>query len=307
MKVLNLGSLNIDKTYEVEKIARPKETIKAIDYIESCGGKGLNQSIAMAKAGIPVFHAGMVGTDGMILIGALKKAGVIVDYIKEMVSPSGHAIIQVDNEGQNCIIICGGANDMVDTDYIDAVFEKFSAGDFLILQNEISNIEYAIERAAEKNMKIVFNPSPFNSKIKGYDLGKINYFMINEIEAELLADLDSSKINEIIDILKAKYSESAFVLTMGDEGAYYFDREKLIYQEAYKVNTIDTTGAGDTFCGFFVSGLLKGYDINLNLKMSSAAAAISVSRKGASNSIPVFGEVEEFLKKNDPYYQGQLI
>lgn len=299
MKVLNLGSLNIDKTYMVEKIVRPKETVKLVDYAESCGGKGLNQSIAMAKAGVQVFHAGMVGNDGSILLREMEEAGVITDYIRQVKSPSGHAVIQVDAEGQNCIIICGGANDMVDTEYIDMVLSDFGTGDFLILQNEISNIGYAIEKAAERSMKIVFNPSPFNCRINECDLGKVSYFMVNEIEAALLAGTDLRTPEDAINILKDRYSTASFVLTLGENGAYYFDNERLFYQKSYETNVVDTTGAGDTFCGYFVAGLLGGGDIERNLKVSAAAAAISVNRKGASVSIPVFSEVEEFLKGQD--------
>lgn len=298
MKVLNLGSLNIDKTYLVKNIVSPKETIEATDFYVSCGGKGLNQSIAISKAGVKCFHAGAVGEeDGEILINTLKKAGVNIDYLQRSKTASGHAIIQIDKNGQNCIIVYAGANNTITKDYIDKVLDKFSCNDILILQNEISNIDYAIKEAAKKKMKIILNPSPYNDRIKKLDLNKIDYFMLNEIEAMSLAEVNFLEINEIIKKLKKKYIDASFILTVGESGVYWFDKKDTIHQNAFCVDAIDTTGAGDTFSGYFIAGLANNIPIKDNLEISSAASAISITRKGASSSIPTLKEVQNYIKQ----------
>ena len=147
MKILNLGSLNIDKTYSVKRFVQPKETIQALDYEEFCGGKGLNQSVALARAGAEVYHAGAVGGDGRILLDMLKEAGADTGYVETLDGASGHAVIQIDESGQNNIIICGGTNRKITREYISSVLEHFGKGDLILLQNEISNIDFAMEEA----------------------------------------------------------------------------------------------------------------------------------------------------------------
>ena len=174
MKILNFGSLNIDKVYAVEEIVKGGETIDSISFSESVGGKGLNQSIAVAKAGGNIMHAGCVGKDGEILLQALKDNNVDTSLIKTVETASGQAIIQVDKHGQNCIILFHGANYEVDKAYIDGVMQDFAQGDILILQNEISNIDYIIEVAKAKQMKIYLNPSPINENLNKYNMQAID-------------------------------------------------------------------------------------------------------------------------------------
>ena len=150
MKILNLGSLNIDKTYSVKRFVQPKETIQALDYEEFCGGKGLNQSVALARAGAEVYHAGAVGGDGKLLLDMLKEAGADTGYVETLDGASGHAVIQIDESGQNNIIICGGTNRKITREYISFVFEHFGKGDLILLQNEISNIDFAMEEAKKR-------------------------------------------------------------------------------------------------------------------------------------------------------------
>lgn len=297
MRVLNIGSLNTDKTYKVKHFVQPKETLKALHYAEFCGGKGLNQSVALAKASAQVWHAGAVGQDGEELLKVLKEAGVHTELIQKVDGPSGHAIIQVDQTGQNCILICGGANDDISKEQIDAALNGFGAGDLLLLQNEISNIAYAMERAKEAGMQIAFNPSPINAAIREYPLALVDYFLVNEIEGKMLAGIDSEDPLLIKDALLTRYPQAAFVLTLGEAGAYFFNGQKTVFQPVYTVNAIDTTAAGDTFCGYFIAGLCEGLPVEARLKYASAASAIAVSRMGASPSIPDQAEVAAFLKK----------
>lgn len=290
MKILNFGSLNIDKVYAVEKIVKGGETIDSVSFSESVGGKGLNQSIAVAKAGGNIMHAGCVGKDGEILLQALKDNNVDTSLIKTVETASGQAIIQVDKHGQNCIILFHGTNYEVDKAYIDEVMQDFAQGDILILQNEISNIDYIIEVAKAKQMKIYLNPSPINENLNKYNMQAIDGIFVNEHEGAYLAGKE--KVEDILDSLASKYPELEIILTFGDKGAYYRHKDINIFQPAYKVDAVDTTAAGDTFTGYFIALRQQGKSIEESLQKASKASSITVSRKGASISIPKIAEVD---------------
>lgn len=299
MRVLNLGSLNLDKTYSVKHFVQPKETIQALRYEEFCGGKGLNQSVAIARAGAKVYHAGKIGTDGERLLTFLKQAGVQTDYIQSTDRATGHAVIQVDETGQNNIIIWGGANADISRGDIDRATEVFWPGDLLLLQNEISNVDYAIRRAKQQNMKVVFNPSPINDAIETYPLELVDCFILNEVEGRCLARVDSEEPDVILEGLKARFPGAEFVLTVGEKGAYFFDGEQTLYQKTYSVGVVDTTGAGDTFCGYFLASMAQERPVREALRMASAAATLSVTQQGAAQSIPDKKEVEAFLASQE--------
>ena len=290
MKILNFGSLNIDKVYAVEKIVKGGETIDSVSFSESVGGKGLNQSIAVAKAGGNIMHAGCVGKDGEILLQALKDNNVDTSLIKTVETASGQAISQVDKHGQNCIILFHGANYEVDKAYIDEAMQDFAQGDILILQNEISNIDYIIEVAKAKQMKIYLNPSPINENLNKYNMQAIDGIFVNEHEGAYLAGKE--KVEDILDSLASKYPELEIILTFGDKGAYYRHKDINIFQPAYKVDAVDTTAAGDTFTGYFIALRQQGKSIEESLQKASKASSITVSRKGASISIPKIAEVD---------------
>ncbi|MDD3361420.1 MAG: ribokinase [Hespellia sp.] len=296
MRILNFGSLNVDKIYSVDHLVKSGETIKAFRYKECCGGKGLNQSIALARAGAMVCHAGSVGNDGGELLTMLEDAEVSTSYIKISDKPSGHAIIQVDSMGQNNIIIYGGANNDITTEYMDEVFSLFCRDDILLLQNEISNVDYAILKAKESGMKVVLNPSPINEELVNYHLECVDCFILNEIEGKILAGIESEHPEEIIKNLKENFPKAAFVLTLGINGSYYFDQNQTVFQKIYQTDTVDTTGAGDTFCGYFLSCMAAGNEIREALEISSMASAIAVSQAGAAPSIPERRNVLHKLK-----------
>lgn len=294
-KVLNIGSLNIDKVYSVQNFVQPKETIKALNYEKFCGGKGLNQSIALANAGAEVYHAGAVGEDGAELLHVLQTAGVHTEYVQQLDMISGHAVIQVDQTGQNNIIIYGGTNACLSETYIDTALCHFGEGDILVLQNEVSNVGYAIRKAKRCGMTVMLNPSPFNEEIEKYPLEMVDYFLLNEVEGQMLAKTSSKEVTEIIRGLRERYAVAKFVLTLGEEGSYYFDQKEMIYQEIFRVHTVDTTGAGDTFSGYFIAGIAAGLEIKQIMRQASAASGISVSRKGAASGIPSMKEVKELI------------
>lgn len=286
MKVLNFGSLNYDYVYEVDHFVRPKETLSSKSYTRNFGGKGLNQSIALKKAGIDVNHAGRVGYDGDDFLDYLAEYDVNTTYLYEDASTStGHAIIEVCN-GENRIILYGGANQLIDEKQIDETLEHFGVGDVLLLQNEISNIPYLIQKAHEIGMFIVFNTAPMDEKVFTYPLDLVNMFIVNEIEGAGLAGIESENYTEIIDALIKKYPDVEIVMTVGSKGSYFIHKDGIEYQEAYKVDPVDTTAAGDTFTGYFLASYLTDKDVKKALDLASKAASITCLSLGAAKAIP---------------------
>ena len=206
---------------------------------------------------------------------------------------TGHAIIQVDPSGQNCILLFGGANQAVTDVQIEETLSRFGAGDFLLLQNEINGLEQLMEKAAGKGIRIAFNPSPIDGKISQLPLEKVEFFLLNEIEGAALGG--GTRPEEILEGLKKRYPKAKIVLTLGKEGALYFDGEKTFFQPIFPVKAMDTTAAGDTFTGYFLEAVSRGLPGDVCLKRAAAASAIAVSRKGASPSIPDGAEVDAFL------------
>lgn len=291
MKVLNIGSLNYDYVYTVDHIVQGGETISSTGMEVFCGGKGLNQSIALAKAGVPVYHAGLIGEEGNQFLKVCRENGVDTTYIKQISGKSGHTIIQVDEQAQNCIILFGGTNQGFKKSYIDEIIADFGSEDILLLQNEVNELEYMISKAYEIGMTIILNPSPYNEKIRTCDLTKVSVFMINEIEGEqITGENDPLKM---LDMMKRKYPKSKVILTLGSKGVLYQDENKLWKQNAYPVKAVDTTAAGDTFTGYFIAGMIEHIPIEKVLQICARASAIAVSRKGATDSIPDRKEVEE--------------
>lgn len=298
MKFLNFGSLNIDYVYNVDHILVGGETLSASDRNIYPGGKGLNQSISLARAGVETWHAGAIGKDdGQILYDVLEKSNVNLEYLKVLPeTPSGHTFIQVDKEGQNCILVYGGSNQQITKEQVDKTLSAFSAKDYIFLQNEINEIAYIMEKANKIGMKIVFNPSPMDEKIDILPLDCVDFFMVNEIEAAQLVNGDSDE--ELLDNLIRKYPASHIIMTVGSRGAYYAHGEVREHYGIFDVERVDTTAAGDTFTGYFMSSFALGKTPRESLETASAASSIAVSRAGASSSIPTITEVKEFLEKN---------
>lgn len=294
MKILSFGSLNLDKVYSVDHFVRAGETLSSAKLESFCGGKGLNQSVALSRAGGTVYHAGCVGAaDGGMLLDMLKSSGVDIHLVRQLDCPSGHAIIQVNGDGQNCILLYGGANQQVSPAQIDETLAQFEAGDILVLQNEISSLSYLMEAAGKKGMVIVLNPSPMTADILKLPLEYVRYFMLNEVEARDLCGLDIPE-EAYPDALLTRFPDSKIVLTLGEKGCIYRDARQRIVCPACRVQVVDTTAAGDTFTGFFVAAIAAGADEKTALEQATKAAAISVSRKGAAPSIPSREEMLAF-------------
>lgn len=289
MHIVNFGSMNIDRVYHVENFVEEGETIQAKGYAEYPGGKGLNQSIALAKAGMSVHHIGKIGVDGQFLKDILEQHTVNVDDISISELVTGHAVIQVNDKGDNSIIINGGANNDVHQHEIDRILSKFEPEDVLVLQNEINNIDKIIATGKAKGMTVVLNPSPITNSLFMLDLKQIDYLIMNEQEALALAH--KAALEEAIKYYFLANSNMRLVITSGKNGARYIDQSQTLFQEAYEVEAVDTTAAGDTFLGFFVASMIREDHPQTALKVASKAAAIAVSRQGAAVSVPSLEEV----------------
>lgn len=295
MKLLDFGSLNIDHTYQLPHLVRPGETLASDSYHKSEGGKGFNQAVALAKAGQEVYLAGAIGQDGLFLRDYLQELGVHTEHLCVLDAPTGHAMIQLDTEGQNCIILFGGTNGMITEAMIDEVLADFGAGDYLLLQNEISHVDSILRAAHAKGMHIILNPSPMSPELLTWPLELVEWFILNEIEG---ADITGkTQPEEMLDELLRRYPACHVVLTLGERGSVYADATQRINQSIVSAHTVDTTAAGDTFTGYFIHALLQGEAIQQALKTAACASAITVSRPGAGRSIPAAEEVQAAMKE----------
>lgn len=289
MRVLNIGSLNLDYVYSLDHIVLPGETEAASDRNVFLGGKGMNQSCALAKAGVEVYHGGMIGADGQIFLDACRAYGVHGEFIRQVEGPSGHAIIQVTKKGQNSILLFGGANQKLTEDYVDEVLSHFDADDLLLLQNEVNLLPYIVDSAFAKGMRIALNPSPYNENLSAVDLTKISYFILNEVEGFQITLCEDAE--EILARMHVRFPRAKIMLTLGEHGAVYSDGVQKLFQPIFPVKAVDTTAAGDTFTGYFLTGIAEGLSMEETLRRSARASAIAVTRPGAVPSIPSREEV----------------
>ncbi|MBO5762529.1 MAG: ribokinase [Lentisphaeria bacterium] len=290
MPVLNFGSLNIDHVYQVPHFVAPGETLTAHAYSRGAGGKGLNQSIALARAGIPVAHAGKIGPEGEFLAETLQKAGVDTSRLIRSQLPTGHAVIQVEAQAGNSILLFPGANTAITREEIVAILGDFPAGSVLILQNEVSHVDFLLQEGARLGLQIAINPAPCSPEVAAYPLGAAKWLFLNEIEAEQLSGIADPQ--EALTALRLRYPQTAVILTLGAEGAWYAGAEGTFFQVALPADAVDTTAAGDTFLAYFMAAILESRTPQEALLLAAQAAAITVSRPGAADSIPCRKELE---------------
>jgi len=284
MRIINFGSLNIDRVYTVDHLVTPGETLLSIGYAEFAGGKGLNQSIALARAGAKVLHAGKIGHDGLFLKELLDKSGADASSVFMDDGPSGHAIIQVDSNAENSILLFGGANQLITENEVRDVLDKTDNGDWLLLQNEISQTSVIMEYARKKKLTIVFNPAPMTPDVMTLPLETVNWLIINEVEGKAMTGHDAPE--ETLSDIIVKYPHISVILTLGKNGVHFANHSTRHFIPAEAVDPVDTTGAGDTFTGFFLSELIAGTSVIDSLITANKAAAICVTRNGATDSIP---------------------
>ena len=289
-KIVCLGSLNLDHVYQVDHFVRPGETLNSAGYSVGCGGKGLNQSIALARAGAPVMHAGKIGHDGAMLRDTLMRAGVDVSLVTEGNTPTGHAVIQVDAKGENAILLFGGANREITEVEIDSALDAAEGG-ILLLQNEINSIDLVFRKAHERGIPVAFNFAPFDPEdAKQLPLGLLSYLIVNEIEGAGVAGVEDPKA--ILVALKSNYPECRVILTLGKAGSAFLDDDgAMVMLPPYPAEVVDTTSAGDTFIGYLFAGLFEGMALKEAMELATRASAITVSRPGAADSIPFRSEL----------------
>lgn len=291
MKILNFGSMNIDYVYQVSHMVEKGETLKSSEQNIYCGGKGLNQSIALANAGAKVYHAGLIGSDGDVLTDKLEEHGVDTSLVKYKPCKSSHTIIQVTPEGDNGILFFCDKELTLEEGEIEELLEPFTEGDYLLVQNEMEQTCEVIRAAKEKGMKVVLNPSPFHENILSFPLDCIDIFMMNEIEGH--AFTGHSEPEYILEAMHESYPGAVIILTLGEKGAYCLAEDKVIIQAACAADPVDTTAAGDTFTGFFLAEYLRTEVLETALAMAAKAAAITVTLPGAADSIPMLSDMTE--------------
>ena len=271
MRILNFGSLNLDYVYRVDHFVQPGETLSAQSRAVKAGGKGLNQSVALSRAGAAVCHAGCFGADGAVLKDLLEENGVDTAFLLPVPEAQGHTVIQVSPEGENCILLYGGSNRCIPEGHIRRVLGSFSRGDWLVLQNEINDLPLIVELASARGLQIV------------------------EIEAEQITG--ETEPEKVWETLHRQYGRLSLLLTLGKEGSVAWrmknGKVETHREDAVSVRAVDTTAAGDTYTGYFLAGLAEGRSLQECMKRASRAAAISVTRPGAAESIPWKKELNE--------------
>lgn len=293
MKVLVYGSINIDLSFYLDHLVRAGETISSNALIKGAGGKGANQASALGKAlgekGL-VYLAGKTGKDASFILDKLNENNVDTSFVYTSLY-SGQAIIEIDKEGQNSIILYGGGNKEIEKKEVDEVFSHFSSGDYLVLNAEINNLDYIYELGLKKEMKVVINPSPLTKEILSLPLSKASIIILNEVEASSITNVEAEDEKKMLSSLKEMFPNSEVVLTLGDKGSYYCFKEEVIYQPIFKVDAVDCVGAGDTFLGYFLASRIMGFSAKTSLEKASYASSLTVQRRGAMDAMPKSTEV----------------
>jgi ribokinase len=294
-KLVNLGSLCIDNVYRVTEIARPGETVSALAHARFAGGKGLNQSIAAARAGVTVRHFGCIGDDGLWLRDELVRNAVDVTGVRLVHDrPTGHATLQVNDRGENAIVIVGGANLCVNRQDVERALDALDDGDWLLLQNEINDVDAVLQVAAERDARVVLNLAPVDGRERQYPIGAVDLLVLNEIEAASLAGERTAPRS--LDRICHEYPELHVVLTRGDHGLLYGRDRVRLPMPAFDIRAVDETAAGDAFIGYLMQRWLSGAPPMDALALASAAGALACTIAGAAPSLPAAADVRAFLE-----------
>jgi ribokinase len=286
MTIFNLGSINIDHFYRLPHLPAPGETLAATDYRVGLGGKGANQSAAAAKAGATVVHIGAVGPEGGWTVDRLKGWGVQTDAIARIDTPTGHAIITIDAQGENAIVLFPGANQALPFSVVEQALSTAQPGDILMLQNETAHQTLAAKLARSKGLRVIYSAAPFDVDAVKAILKYVSILAVNAVEADQLCaalgvTLDDLDVPELL-------------VTRGGDGAEWRGGGKTVTAPPIKVDPVDTTGAGDTFAGYFAAGRDAGMTPAEALALAGAAASLKVTRRGTADAIPTRDEVEAF-------------
>lgn len=292
MAIFNLGSINIDHVYRVAALPRPGETLSALDYSRGLGGKGANQSIAAARAGAVTHHIGAIGKGDEWVLEPFLRLGLDQAHIRSLDVATGHAVIYVDAAAENSIVLYGGANQAITEAQIDTALKLAKPRDWLILQNETNLVAYAAAKAKAHGMRVAYSAAPFAAKEVEAVAADIDLLVLNEGEADLL--------RRALPEFEAAHPDLAWLVTLGSKGSRYRHGDHVTEASALPARAMDTTGAGDTYLGYFVAALDAGRTVQEAMTEAAAAAALQVSRHGAATAIPTRGDVDEYLRNMAP-------
>ena len=281
-KVLCFGSLNIDYIYQVPHFVGAGETLSALSRQRLAGGKGLNQAVALCRAGAETYMAGSVGEDGDFLLETLRQAGVDISLVRQMEGNTGTAVIQRDGAGENCILLHGGANRCITEEQVQETLEHFAPGDWLVLQNEISCLPLLLREGRKRGMQVVFNPSPMEPDLLGLHLEMVHCLVLNQVEGRQLLGRETREEEALRRGLEEWFQGDTLVLTLGSQGAWCLHQGEWVFQKAFSVPVVDTTGAGDAFTGFFVASRMMGQSIPEALEKAAWAAAQTIQHPGGA-------------------------
>lgn len=291
MAIWNLGSINGDHVYALPHIPAPGETLAARSLTTGLGGKGANMSVACARAGATVRHIGAVGPDGAWAVDRLRSYGVDTTHIATLDAPSGHAIIAVDDGGENMILLFPGANRLLPRAHVDAALALAQPGDWFLTQNETNLQTEAASLARARGLRVAYAAAPFEATAVEAMLPYLDLLLLNEVEADQLVDTTGRTI--------AKLGLKDVIVTLGPEGCLWFHEGRETSFPALRVTPIDTTGAGDTFTGYVLAALDAGAPMPDAIDLATRASALKVTRPGAADAIPTRQEAEAFQGEPD--------
>jgi ribokinase len=284
-RALCFGSVHHDVTYRVPRIVAEGETVRSTERSTRWGGKGLNQAIALGGAGAETCLMARIGHDAVGLHDVLRARNVSQNLLGvDNAEPTGHAMVQLDAHGRNSIVVYPGANRTHDLETIDQVICGFSAGDLLITQNETNLAPEALRLAKGRGMTTAYNPSPLDEACSDVDLDVVDYLFVNEHEALALTGASSWKA--ALSCMVTAHPGLSVILTRGGAGATFSGNGKQIEMPAETVEVVDTTGAGDTFTGYFLAMLMRGETPRACLEIATRAASLAVGRPGAADAVP---------------------
>ena len=289
MTVWNLGSINLDLVYGMDRLPGPGETVSASNRAEYLGGKGANMSVAAARAAARVCHIGAVGRDGRWAADRLLEYGVETRDIAQVDAPTGHAIVAVEASGENQIIVFPGANGLIPEDQIAQALARAETGDHLVLQNETNAQTYAAKLGHEMGLKVCYAAAPFNATAVEQVLPYVELLFLNAVEADQLTSALGREVSEL--------GVSDVIVTLGSEGARWISARSGTDQvfPSRKVDVVDTTGAGDTFTGYVLAGLDRGLPMAQAISQANLAASIMVTRHGTADVIPDLKDLQDLM------------
>ena len=284
MAIWNLGSINADMVYSMPHLPGPGETLAARRLERFLGGKGANMSVAAARAGSHVAHIGAVGSDGHWARDRLTEYGVDTRQVVDAQVPTGHAIIAVDDQAENLIILYPGANHAIDPSHLGQVLSGAETGDILVMQNETNAQVDAARLGRDLGLTVCYAAAPFQAEAVQAVLPYLDFLILNQVEAE--------QLQAATGMAAADLGVEHVIVTLGSEGAQYFHRGAApISFAAHKVKAVDTTGAGDTFTGYVLAGMDRGMPMAQAITLANRAAALMVMRHGTADVIPDLKEV----------------